>query len=154
MRSPKYETCQPKMNESFFKTIDLVLVASSSSICHIGGKTPKTYRFFIGILCLFSDIRFFIDYYFCRDFGKSFHTCTNRGNCQKSKLFPWPKTTLWHLPTSYVSIFFNLSIFSVEYLSIFSVFKTNILRKEEKVSRANINSFLMNISKDSSSRDF
>ena len=113
MRSPKYETCQPKMNESFFKTIDLVLVASSSSICHIGGKkTPKTYRFFIGILCLFSDIRFFIDYYFCRDFGKSFHTCTNRGNCQKSKLFPWPKTTLWHLPTSYVSIFVNL--FSVQ----------------------------------------
>ena len=40
------------------------------------------------------------------------------------------------------------------YLSIFSVFKTNVLRKEEKVSRANINSFLMNISKDSSSRDF
>ena len=41
-----------------------------------------------------------------------------------------------------------------EYLSIFSVFKTNVLRKEEKVSRANINSFLMNIPKDSSSRDF
>ena len=34
-------------------------------------------------------------------------------------------------------------------MSIFSVFKTNVLRKEEKVSRANINSFLMNISKDS-----
>ena len=35
-----------------------------------------------------------------------------------------------------------------EYLSIFSVFKTNIFRKEEKVSRAKtINSFLMNISK-------
>ena len=46
----------------------------------------------------------FIDYRFCRDFGKSFHTCTNRGNCQKSKLFPWPKTTSWHSPTSYVSI--------------------------------------------------
>ena len=145
MRSPKYETCQPKMNESFFKTIDLVLVASSSSICHIGGKkTPKTYRFFIGILCLFSDIRFFIDYYFLQGLREVIpHVHQSR------KL---SKIETLSLAKNYIMALTNVIC---EYLSIFSVFKTNVLRKEEKVSRANINSFLMNISKDSSSsRDF
>ena len=143
MRSPKYETCQPKMNESFFKTIDLVLVASSSSICHIGGKkTPKTYRFFIGILCLFSDIRFHRLLFLqgLREVIPHVH--------QSRKL---SKIETLSLAKNYIMALTNVIC---EYLSIFSVFKTNVLRKEEKVSRANINSFLMNIPKDSSSRDF
>ena len=112
MRSPKYETCQPKMNESFFKTIDLVLVASSSMSHWLKRKTPqKLFIFWVFYAC--SAIFYIISsiiIFFCRDFGKSFHTCTNRGNCQKSKLFPWPKTTLWHLPTLYVSFRGRLSI--------------------------------------------
>ena len=42
---PKYETCQPKMNESFFKTIDLVLVASSSMSHWLKRKAPKNFSF-------------------------------------------------------------------------------------------------------------
>ena len=52
MRSPKYETCQPKMNESFFKTIDLVLVASSSMSHWLKRKTPqKLFIFWVFYAC-------------------------------------------------------------------------------------------------------
>ena len=100
------------MNESFFKTIDLVLVSSHLSVTLGKRYTYKNMLYpnfglwqkcdaeLSNILHPFSSIIVF----FRRDFGKSFHTCTNRGNCQKSKLFPWPKTTSWHSPTSYVSI--------------------------------------------------
>ena len=110
---------------------------------HWRKKTPKTYRFFIGILCLFSDIRFFIDYYFLQGLREVIpHVHQSR------KL---SKIETLSLAKNYIMALTNVIC---EYLSIFSVFKTNVLRKEEKVSRANINSFLMNISKDSSSRDF
>ena len=45
---------------------------------------------------LFQNIFCIISFLFFRVFARSYHTYTSQENCQKLKLYLWPKITSWH----------------------------------------------------------